>query len=77
MRHTLSKDMNQKAKSPGETILKILCFTLLIAIVIVSHSGPALQKLDLWMDNINHQLYTLIAVTVITFISWLWWRAKR
>jgi hypothetical protein len=66
-----------KQKSPGETIVKIMLCTLLIAVTIVSLSGPALDKLDNWMDNIHHQLWTVVVLTAIVFISWIYWRVKK
>jgi SNF family Na+-dependent transporter len=64
-------------KSPGITVLKILCGCFLVAVMVVSLSGPFLDKLDEWSNNPWNQLWTVIALLFIVFVSWIFWRVKK
>jgi hypothetical protein len=66
-----------KTKSPGETILKIALCTFLVGVALVSFSAPYLAELDKWMDNIEHQMWTTIAIAAMLSIVYLWRRARK
>lgn len=66
-----------KGKDHVSTIAKIFCAVFLIGCVGLAFSRPALDALDLWMKDINHQLYTVVALTSIVTVSWIVWRIKK
>jgi hypothetical protein len=39
--------------------------------------NPALDKLDEWMKDVHHQIYTVIGLSLIVMVSWIVWRVKR
>jgi len=64
-------------KSPGATVVKIMCCTFLFATCVVALSGQALSALDKWMDNLMHQVYTAVALILIVAGSFVFWTNKR
>ncbi len=71
------KTVYEKPRSPGVTIIKILCATFLVSIVVVSQLGPALDSIDQWTDNLMHQIYILMALSAIGSVVFLYWWIKR
>lgn len=66
-----------KGKDHVSTIAKIFCAVFLIGSIVFAFSPNAHDALDLWMKDINHQLYTVVAISSIVTVSWIVWKIKR
>jgi len=64
-------------KDHVSTLVKIFCAVFLVGCVILAFSRPVHDALDEWMDDIHHQIYTVIALSLIVMVSWIVWRMKK
>jgi uncharacterized protein YjeT (DUF2065 family) len=54
-----------------------ICFVVLTGLTVVCLLPPALDALDKWMDNLVHQVCTLVVVVIIAAGAWVYWWIKR